>query len=155
MKKFSASITLITALAVVAFAAATTNLNKAVNGQIALSTEPVEYAGVVHAVTQVKGNSCAPVDPCRVFVNLAGVNGVGVTSGGVYQFVGAASADLVTSLPGDVSVVVRGFRAVPPNPISPTDPCRLRVRLALDGEGVATLMEAELQPESCGVDTCP
>ena len=155
MKKLLLAITLIAALALVALAAATTSRNRAVSGAVTLSTELVDYAGIVHVVTQVPGNSCTPTDPCQVFVNLAGVNGAGATSGGVYQFVGAASANLVTTLPGLVSLDVRGFRAVPPNPTVPTDPMRVRVDLVLDDLGVATVTGAQLQFDSCGVDACP
>lgn len=143
-------------LAFVAFAA-TTSLRRAVSGVIGLSTEAVDYAGIVHVVTQVPGNSCIPTDPCRVFVNLAAMNGVGQTSEGVYQFVGAANAKLESALPGVVTTLeVSGFRAVPPNPITPVDPCRVRLDLIVDGQGNATVVGApQLVFQSCGVDACP
>jgi hypothetical protein len=142
-------------LAIVALAA-TTSVNRAVSGVITLSKETVDYAGVVHVVTRVPGNSCSPVDPCQVFVNLAAMNGVGHDSGGVYQFVGAANAKLESAEPGAVTTLeVGGFRAVPPNPISPVDPCRVRLDLILDGQGNATVMGApQLIFQSCGFDSC-
>jgi acetolactate synthase regulatory subunit len=155
MRKPFLGLAVISTLAVVALAA-TTSVNRVLSGVIGLSTETVDYAGIVHVVTKVPGNSCAPTDPCEVFVNLAGVNGVGRTSGGVYQFVGAANAKLESALPNVVTTLeVRGFRAVPPNPTAPVDPCRVRLELIVDCEGTATVTGAQLVFESCGVDACP
>lgn len=156
MKKTLVGLALIATLAVVALAA-TTSVKRAVSGVIGLSTEVVDYAGIVHVVTRVPRNSCAPTDPCQVFVNLAAMNGVGETSGGVYQFVGAANAKIESAQPGVVTTIeVGGFRAVPPNPIAPVDPCRVRLDLIFDGQGNATVSGApKLVFQSCAVDACP
>lgn len=147
---------LLGALAVTGLAAATTSWSRSVSGVIGLTTEPVDYSGVVHAVTQVSGNSCQPTDPCQLFVNLAGVSGVGQVSGGVYRFVGASRVSLVA--PPDVvtTVDVPGFVTVPPNPTQPTDPCRVRLELIVDSQGAVTVTGMRLVPQPpCGVDACP
>lgn len=156
MKKPFLGLAMTAALAVIALAA-TTSVNRVVSSVIDLSTETVDFAGVVHVVTKVPGgNSCAPTDPCRVFVNLANVNGVGRRSGGVYQFVGAANAKLTSAQVGVATKVkLGGFRAVPPNPIIPSDAISVQVTLTLDGQGGAAVGDVELGAVSCGVDVCP
>lgn len=147
---------LLGAFAVTAWAAGTASFHRAVSGVIGLTTEEVAYSGVVHAVTQVGGNSCAPTDPCQLFVNLAGVSGVGQVSGGVYRFVGASRVSLVALPEVATAVDVPGFVAVPPNPIAPVDPCRVRLDLIVDGQGAVTVTGMRLVPEQpCGVDSCP
>ena len=68
--------------------------------------ESVALVGNVHIVTQLyPGDPCHPTDPCRVFVNLADMKGIGLNSGRPYVAIGA-----------DV--------LYPTDPCMPTDPCR-------------------------------
>lgn len=84
------------------------------------TNEPVALTGRVHIVTQLQpGDPCAPGDPCRLFVNLADVKGVGQNSGARYIAIGAQvlqPTDPCT--PGDP--------CTPTDPCIPTDPCRIQ-----------------------------
>ena len=87
--------------------------------------EGVLLTGQLHLVIQVAipADPCYPVDPCRsvpysVHTNLAGVSGVGQTTGLPYTASGATQASGVTSLPGGFAIQAH-YRLLPPSPITP------------------------------------
>ena len=73
--------------------------------------EPVALTGRVHIVTQLyPTDPCFPSDPCRVFINLADLHGVGQNSGRAYVAVGA-------------TVLYPNDPCTPTDPCQPVDPC--------------------------------
>ncbi len=108
--------------------------------------DSVDFSGQVHVVTQVYPPDPIlppdPVVPVTVYINLAGVSGMG-TSGIRYQAVGTAMVDTTTMLPGTVTVIGDGFRAVPQANSQPPDPIRVQVMLSIDAAG--SVFEATVQ----------
>lgn len=84
--------------------------------------ESMNLGGAIHVVTQITspGDPCQPTDPCRAVpatahLNLAGVTGIGQSTGARYRATGAADATGTINMPGGF-VVSAGFQLVPPNP---------------------------------------
>src|ERR1051326_2029245 len=83
--------------------------------------ELVNLGGAIHVVTQIPPTD--PIDPSRevpvtAYLNLAGVNGVGQTTGTQYRATGSASVQGSINIPGGF-VVSAAFQLVPPDPITP------------------------------------
>jgi len=72
-----------------------------------------------------------PSEPIRILTNLAGVRGVGQTTGAVYRVTGASSHTF-SQLPPSSYTFVAAYRLLPPNPIRllPPNPIRPSVSLA-------------------------
>jgi hypothetical protein len=95
-------------------------------------SESVALTGRVHIVTQViPPTPIIPPDPIRVYINLADVHGIGLTSGFHYVAVGAVQ----TFIPPDP--------IIPPNPIMPID---LSISLGFDESW--SLVEASANVEN-------
>ena len=137
----------------------TTSLRSSFHDTVFISNtaEPewVSVSGVVHTVTQVQipGNPVAPAT-VSVQVNLAGSNGVGLTSGDRYRVQGNTTIDGTANLPGAFEFqwgykvipgnpVIHGNPVIPGNPIMP-----MTVSVALDANGTATAASA--QPSLAG-----
>jgi hypothetical protein len=124
--------------------------------------ENVMLTGRVHLVTQVQQPSdpCTPSDPCRVFVNLADVTGMGLTSGLDYVAIGAVN--LIPSDPCSPSDPCRAQLtimpvAVPPNPIHPPNPIMpitFEISLAFDETGHLLEDGTTVGLPSCSTDVC-
>ena len=100
--------------------------------------ENVALTGRVHLVTQfTPGDPCIPSDPCRVFVNLADVKGIGLLSLSSYIAIGAVNLDCIPTDPCVPQFAIMPV-AVPPTPITPPNPIMpitFVVRLAFDESG--------------------
>ncbi|HEY3137300.1 MAG TPA: hypothetical protein VGL29_14825 [Blastocatellia bacterium] len=113
----------------------TTSLMIPLNGSVFVNlgtqSEQVNLSGPIHLLTQVfqPGVPCQPGDPCRssvsIHTNLAGVMGVGETSGLIYRLTGAQDFEFEEMLP--ISLFFLGsYRLTPGDPcrLLPVDPCR-------------------------------
>lgn len=118
----------------------------ALNGTFsAPAAEPIHIIGRIR-VTAVTLGTPASRGTLRVSSSLDRTTGVGQTSGRTYRFVGT---DVTTrALPSDpiTPVIIRpGFlRILPGDPVLPTDPIRVAVRVA--GDGAISSISADIGP---------
>src|SRR5262249_16032612 len=95
----------------------------------------VNLLGNIRVVTQ-PSDPITPNDPIRIKVNLDGVMGVGVMTGGVYHATGADTVVAPFTTPLNAEFI---FRLVPPDPILPTDPMSVVLNLTFNPDsGVLT-----------------
>jgi hypothetical protein len=117
--------------------------------------EEVVLSGRVHLVTRYDpSNGCLPTDPCRVFVNLAHVAGVGVESGLDYIAIGAVNLACTPTDPCFPQFVTMPV-AVPPNPIVPPNPVlpiTFAVTIGFDEFGRLSLDGTTVALGSCSGD---
>jgi len=113
--------------------------------------EVINLGGAIHVVTQITipGDPCAPTDPCRgvpvtMQLNLAGVTGIGQTTGKRYRATGATSVSGSITMPGGF-VANAAFQLVPPDPIVPPSPINVQVFLSADSSGNVTAPAAQPQ----------
>jgi hypothetical protein len=113
--------------------------------------EVVNLAGAIHVVTQIiqPSDACIPGDPCRgvpvtVHLNLAGVTGIGQSTGTRYHATGAADVAGAINMPGGF-VASAAFRLIPPDPIVPPSPIDVQVFLAADSSGNITASASQPQ----------
>jgi len=114
--------------------------------------ELIHLGGVIHVVTKITQPSdpCSLSDPCRGVtlrwqLNLAGVTGVGQTTGKRYQVGGAAGGfSGVFTMPGGF-VASAALQLETPDPIIPPTPIDVHVILAADSSGNVTASGS--QPE--------
>lgn len=116
--------------------------------------ENVVLTGRVHVVTQVaSGQTCIPTDPCRTFIDLADVKGVGLSSAGTYIAIGAANASCAAGVPCAAVFTIMPV-AIPPSPVippSPIMPITFAVNLGFDQTGhlSASGTSVHLPPATC------
>ncbi len=85
-------------------------------------SESVLLSGHVHLVAQsVPPTPIIPGNPIHMFVNLADVTGIGLTSGLDYVAIGAVNLDFVPPSPIAPQFVIMPV-AIPPSPIIPPNP---------------------------------
>jgi hypothetical protein len=113
--------------------------------------EVINLGGAIHVVTQITTPSdpCFPTDPCRsvpvtVNLNLAGVTGIGQSTGTRYRATGATTVTGSINLPGGF-VVNAGFQLIPPNPIIPPTPIKVQVFLTASSTGNVTAPASQPQ----------
>ena len=102
--------------------------------------ENVTLSGRVHLVTQTPGDPCTPTDPCRLFVNLADVKGVGVLSGADYIAIGAVNLPFTSPTPPPIlpQFLIMPVAVPNPPPITPPNPIMpitFQIDLLLDETG--------------------
>ena len=119
--------------------------------------ESVALTGRMHLVTQyLPQDPCIPTDPCRVFLNLADVKGIGLRSASTYIAIGAVMAPCS---PGDPCRAQFTFMpvSVPPNPIippTPIMPIAFEVQIAFDATGHLSTDGTIVRVEGCTTDLC-
>jgi len=103
--------------------------------------EVINLGGAIHVVTQITTpvDPCSPTDPCRgvpvtAHLNLAGVTGIGQTTGRRYRATGAADVTGTINMPGGF-VVSAVFQLIPPNPVVPPNPIKVQVFMSADASG--------------------
>jgi len=113
--------------------------------------ELINLGGAIHVVTEITSPSdpCIPGDPCRgvpviVHLNLAGVTGVGQTTGQRYRATGAADVSGTITMPGGF-VTGAAFQLVPPDPIIPPTLINVQVFLTTDSSGNVTAPASQPQ----------
>jgi len=108
--------------------------------------EQVHFVGQLHLVTKlVPPNPILPQDPYHITLisNVVALQGVGLTSGQIYQFDGSFQTDQPAS-PGSsftfdhIYLLVPPNPVVPPNPIIPSGNYRFRYSAQLNFQGVTT-----------------
>jgi len=122
---------------------ATTQLRVAFPSQVYINTgalaELVDFTGEIHMVIVPPDpvqptDPVQPQDPIHVYTNLAGVVGVGQTTGAIYRVTGAAQSSFVKMLPASLEFH-EGYRLVPPDPVSP-QPLLLRYTVDINADGI-------------------
>jgi len=119
--------------------------------------EGVALTGRVHLVTRVQpGEPCQRSDPCHVYVNLADVKGIGLSSGALYVAIGAASPPFATPMPPPIlpQFVIMPV-STPPNPITPPNPVlpiTFVVTLAFDQAGTLSPGATTVGLPACSLD---
>lgn len=85
-------------------------------------SEWIDVSGDIHLVVQaIPGNPVIPGNPIRVHTNMAGITGIGRTSGTQYVINGSENFELSSALPA--SLQFQGlYRLIPGNPIIPGNP---------------------------------
>jgi len=120
--------------------------------------ESVALTGHMHLVTQfLPQDPCAPVDPCKVFFDLADVKGVGLPSGNSYVAIGSVNASCTPSdpcLPSFTILPVSTGNAAPAIPPNPVMPITFAVRIAFDATGHLSTEGTIVQLPGCSFDVC-
>ncbi|RVU28871.1 hypothetical protein EOT10_03145 [Streptomyces antnestii] len=135
-----------TAAAQPAQVARTRTVVLALNGTFsAPAEEPIHITGRIR-VTAVSQGTPGGGGTLRVISSLDNTTGIGQISGRTYRFVGA---DVTTrALPSDpitpVIIRPRFLRILPGDPILPTDPIRVAVKVA--GDGAISSISADIGP---------
>ena len=113
--------------------------------------EVINLSGAIHVVTEIAypTDPCFPTDPCRAFpitahLNLAGVTGIGQTTGNRYRATGATDVTGSINLPGGF-VVNGGFQLIPPNPIVSPNPIEVQVFMSANSSGNVTAPASQPQ----------
>ena len=113
--------------------------------------EVINLGGAIHVVTQITmpTDPCTPTDPCRfvpvaAHLNLAGVSGIGQTTGTRYRATGATDVTGTINLPGGF-VVSAVFQLTPPDPIVPPSPIKVQVFMSADAAGNVTAPASQPQ----------
>lgn len=113
--------------------------------------EVINLGGAIHVVTQITApvDPCIPNDPCRAVLvaahlNLAGVTGIGQSTGARYRATGAADVTGTINLPGGF-MVSAVFQLTPPNPIVPPSPIKVQVFMTADASGNVTAPASQPQ----------
>ena len=113
--------------------------------------ELINLGGAIHVVTEVTipTDPCSPSDPCRavpvtVHLNLAGVSGVGQTTGQRYRVTGATNDSASITMPGGF-VASAAFQLIPPTPIIPPTAINVQVSLTADSSGNVTAPASQPQ----------
>jgi hypothetical protein len=106
--------------------------------------EPIDFSGSIHLVIQaIPSDPTIPSDPVRISTNLAGVTGVGQTSGIGYRVTGAADFVLAASPNLDFTAT---YRLIPVDPIIPSDPLRVRFFVSILADGSVGTVHTEIAP---------
>jgi concanavalin A-like lectin/glucanase superfamily protein len=127
-----------------------TQYSATVTANTGTQPELVNLGGAIHVVSQVSpGDPCSPTDPCRevpvtAYLNLAGVNGLGQTTGTRYRATGSASVQGSINIPGGF-IVSAAFQLVPPDPIVPPSPINVQLFLRADSSGNVTAPASQPQ----------
>jgi hypothetical protein len=137
----------------------TTSLTTAVTGSFFLNTgdgassEWIDFSGDVHLVVQaIPPNPIVPPTPIRVHVNMAGVSGVGRTSGTHFVLNGSENFEADGDIPNTLTLQGE-YRLVPPNPIIPPSPIvPINFTVQVDQSGIATGALATIG--ACTTDIC-
>lgn len=113
--------------------------------------EVINLGGAIHVVTQITipNDPCYPTDPCRAVpvtanLNLAGVSGIGQSTGQRYRATGSATVSGSIDMPGGF-VVSAVFQLTPPNPIVPPSPIKVQVFMTADASGNVTAPASQPQ----------
>lgn len=103
--------------------------------------EVIHLGGAIHVVTQITTpvDPCSPGDPCRfvpvtAHLNLAGVTGIGQSTGARYRATGAADVTGAINMPGGF-VVGAVFQLIPPDPIVPPTPINVQIFMTSNASG--------------------
>jgi len=119
--------------------------------------ENVALTGRMHLVTQfIPNDPCMPTDPCRVFLNLADVKGIGLQSGITYVAIGAVTVPCLPQDPCRAQFTIMPV-AVPPSPIippTPIMPIAFDVQIAFDATGHLSTDGTIVRVEGCNFDVC-
>ena len=119
-------------------AAVTSNLFIPFNQTFYGGSEMVSFSGLLHLVTIYY-----PTDPLRVHTNIINMEGIGQTTGTTYNVVGSNNSS-VTVTAGSQFQVDQFYRLLPPNPVLPPNPIRMRYTIDLDTDGFVTNATAEM-----------
>ena len=144
----------------------TTSLSTAVTGSFFLNTgdqsssEWIDFSGDVHVVVQaVPPSPIVPPTPIRVHINMAGVSGIGRTSGSHFVLNGSENFEADGDIPNTLNLQGE-YRLVPPNPITPPNPIippnpilPINFTVQVDENGIATGATAVVG--ECTTDICP
>jgi hypothetical protein len=123
----------------------TTTLRTALTGSFFLNTgdnstsEWIDFSGDVQLVVQATPpDPITPPNPIRVHANMAGVSGVGRTSGQHFVLNGSENFEADGDVPNTLSFAGE-YRLTPPNPIIPPNPIMpVNFTVQLDENGIAT-----------------
>lgn len=137
----------------------TTSLSTALTGSFFLDTgdqsssEWIDFSGDVHLVVQaIPPDPIIPPTPIRVHINMAGVSGIGRTSGTHYALNGSENFEADGAVPNTLSLQGE-YRLIPPNPIIPPTPVvPINFTVQVNESAVATGATAALG--ECTKDVC-
>jgi hypothetical protein len=129
----------------------TTSIKTAVTGSFffdsgdSSSSEWIDFSGDAQLVVQViPPDPITPPNPIRVHANMAGVSGIGRTSGMHFVLNGSENFEADGDLPNTLSLQ-GDYRLIPPNPVVPPSPIipptpvvPINFALQLDENGIAT-----------------
>lgn len=123
----------------------TTTLRVALTGSFFLNTDDqsssewIDFSGDVQLVVQATPpNPIIPPSPIRVHANMAGVTGIGRTSGQHFVLNGSENFEADGDVPNTLNLQGE-YRLVPPNPIIPPNPIMpVSFTLQVDQNGIAT-----------------
>ena len=141
----------------------TTSIKTTVTGSFFLNTgdnstsEWIDFSGDVHLVVQaVPPNPIVPPTPIRVHANMAGVSGIGRTSGQHFVLNGSENFEADGDVPNTLDFQGE-YRLIPPNPITPPSPITppnpivpINFTVQVDENGIAT--SALATAGECSVD---
>lgn len=136
----------------------TTTLRTALTGSFFLNTgdastsEWIDFSGDVQLVVQsVPPNPIVPPSPIRIHANMAGVSGVGRTSGQHFVLKGSENFEADGDLPNTLNLQAE-YRLIPPNPVIPPNPIMpVSFTVEVDANGIAQARSRRLvsaQPTS-------
>ncbi len=137
----------------------TTSLRATLVGSIFANNEWIDLSGDTHLLIQaLPTDPCTPTDPCRqppirVHVNMAGVTGIGRTSGQQYVLNGSENFEFDGTLPAYLQFQ-GSYRLIPPTPIVPPSPIvPVDFTVQINESGVASGAIASVG--TCTTDVCP
>lgn len=152
--------TIVLALPIAAHAGSnkvTTTLRTSVTGSFFLNTgdqsssEWIDFSGEVQLVVQaIPPDPIIPPSPIRVHANIAGVSGIGRTSGQHFALNGSENFEADGDVPNTLNLqgeyrLVPPTPIVPPNPIIPPNPIvPINFTVQVDENGIATSALATL-----------
>jgi len=119
-------------------ASVTSNLFIPFNQSFFAGTEMVSFSGQLHLLTIY-----FPNDPIRIHTNIINMEGIGESTGTKYQVVGSNNTS-VSVAAGSQFQVDQLYRLLPPNPVLPPNPIRMRYTIDLDLDGFVTNATAEM-----------
>lgn len=147
MQKFATSLLLIIVISVSAHASSkvTTTLQVVLTGSFFLDTgdqstsEWIDFSGNAQLVVQaIPPNPIIPPSPIRIHANVAGVSGVGRTSGQHFVLNGSENFEADGDLPNTLNLQAE-YRLIPPNPVVPPNPIMpVSFTVQVDANGIAT-----------------
>jgi len=124
----------------------TTSLTTSLNGSFFFNngdqSEWIDISGTVHLVIKsIPGNPVIPGNPIRVHANMAGVTGLGRTSGQQYVINGDENFEFDNTLPAALQFeghyrLIPGNPVIPGNPIAPSPVLPVAFSVSLDEAGV-------------------
>ncbi len=138
----------------------TTTLRTALTGSFffntgdAATSEWIDFSGNVQLVIQATPpNPITPPSPIRVHANMAGVSGIGRTSGQHFVLNGSENFEADGDVPNTLNLQGE-YRLIPPNPIIPPTPVMpVNFTVQVDENGIATSALAVVG--ECSTDICP